>query len=94
MLFVWDQKKNSSNIKKHGVSFELAASVFDDPLHLSVLEYKSKGEERWTTLGSSATGKIFVVIHSYKETANDEIVRIISARQATRKEKKQYEEGI
>ena len=94
MLFEWDHKKSISNIKKHSISFELAASIFDDPLHLSVLDEKRHSEERWITLGQSATGELLVVIHTYKETLEHEIIRIISARKATKKETKQYEEGI
>ena len=94
MLFEWDRKKNVSNIKKHHISFELSASIFDDPLHLSVLDEKRHSEERWITLGQSATGELLVVIHTYKETLEHEIIRIISARKATKKETKQYEEGI
>jgi len=94
MLFEWGRKKNISNIKKHGASFELAASVFDDPFHLSVLDHKTHHEERWVTVGHCITEKILVVVHTYKEVANQEIIRIISARSATKKEKKQYEEGI
>lgn len=94
MLFEWNRKKNASNVKKHGISFELAASIFDDLLHLSVLDKKEHHEERWVTLGQSATGELLVVIHMYKETLEHEVVRIISARKATKKEKKQYEEGI
>ena len=94
MLFEWDHKKNISNIKKHHISFELAASIFDDPLHLSVPDEKGHTEERWITLGQSVTGELLVVIHTYKETLEHEVIRIISARKATKKEKKQYEEGI
>ncbi len=94
MLFEWDHKKNVSNIKKHRISFELGATIFDDHLHLSVLDEKGHTEERWITLGQSVTGELLVVIHTYKETVGHEIIRIISARKATKKEKKQYEEGI
>lgn len=65
MLFEWDHKKNVSNIKKHHISFELAVSIFDDPLHLSVLDEKRHIEERWITLGQSVTGELLVVIHTY-----------------------------
>ncbi len=94
MLFEWDHEKNVSNIQKHSISFELAASIFDDSFHLSVLDEKGHHEERWITLGQSATGGLLVVIHTYKETLEHEIIRIISARKATKKEKKQYEEGV
>lgn len=95
MLFVWDPEKAEQNIKKHRVSFEMAQTIFDDPLHLSILDSKSHGEERWVTIGKSAAIKTLVVVHAYKTPKGGlEIIRIISARKATRKEKKQYEEGI
>lgn len=94
MLFKWDQRKNSLNIKKHGISFELAASIFDDPLHLSILDKRNHQEERWITMGRAITDKILIVAHTYQEVERHEMIRIISARQATGKEKKQYEEGI
>jgi len=94
MLFEWDSEKNASNFKKHGISFEVAVMVFDDPLHLSVLDPKTYPEERWVTIGHVVTGATLVVVHVYKKLRGLEIIRIISARHATRKEKKQYEEGI
>jgi len=95
MLFEWDNHKAALNELKHGVSFELAQSVFDDPLHLSVLELKNVHEERWVTLGLAADSKTLVVVHTYKSVGHGiEIIRIISARPATKKERKQYEEGI
>lgn len=94
MLFEWDPNKNDSNVRKHKVSFELAATIFDDPLHLSVLDHKTHYEERWVTIGRVVTGATIVVVHIYKELRGLEIIRIISARYATRKEKKQYEERI
>ena len=95
MLFIWDPGKASSNLKKHGIAFELASSVLSDPFHLSILERKTKTEQRWVTVGRSADLSTLVVIHLYlEESAENEIVRIISARRATKKEKRQYEEGI
>ncbi|MBI4224012.1 MAG: BrnT family toxin [Deltaproteobacteria bacterium] len=95
MLFSWDSNKAQQNVKKHGVSFELAQTVFDDPLHLSILDFKSKIEERWVTIGMSAHVRTLVVVHAYRVTKNEEeIIRIISARKATRREVRQYEEGI
>lgn len=94
MLFSWDPTKASANIKKHGISFELAQTVFDDPLHASVLEKRHRGEERWITMGLAAGGHLLVVVHAYGVVDGTEMVRIISARKATRREKKQYEEGI
>lgn len=94
MLFYWDPIKAALNLKKHGISFELAQSVFDDPMHLSVVDGKSVFEERWITMGLSANKQSLVVVHTYKIIHAEEEVRIISARKATRKEKEQYEEGI
>lgn len=95
MLFTWDPEKAEQNIKKHGVSFEMAQTVFDDPLHLSILDSKAHSEERWATMGISVDTKTLVVVHTYKTIERgQEVVRIISARKATRKEAKQYEEGI
>lgn len=94
MLFIWDPLKAEANLKKHGVSFDLAVSVFNDPFHLSVTDGKSSGEERWVTIGLSADASTLIVIHLFKDTDSTEVIRIISARKATRKEKKQYEEGI
>ena len=94
MLFIWDPNKAAANVKKHGISFDLAVTVFNDPLHLSMLDGKERGEERWVTIGLAADSQSLVVIHLYNEVGNNEVVRIVSARKATRKEKKQYEEGI
>ncbi|MBI2339492.1 MAG: BrnT family toxin [Deltaproteobacteria bacterium] len=94
MLFSWDPAKAWVNVKKHGVSFELAQTVFDDPLHASVLDKRHHREERWVTLGLSAAAHILVVVHTYSVVKGTEMIRIISARKATRREKRQYEEGI
>lgn len=94
MNILWDPSKADINSKKHGISFELAATVFNDPHHLSVLDSKSKGEERWVTLGLASDQQTLVVVHTYIDEESLEIVRIISARKATRKERLNYEEGI
>lgn len=95
MLFAWDPEKAEQNIRKHGVSFELAQTVFDDPFHLSMMDDGKHDEERWVTLGRSADAKTLVVVHTYRIMENNhEVIRIISARRATRKEVRQYEEGI
>lgn len=95
MLFLWDPEKAEINVRKHGVSFEMAQTVFDDPLHLSILDSKRHDEERWITIGRSADNRTVVVVHTYGITEDQhEMIRIISARKATRKEVNQYEEGI
>lgn len=91
--FDWDETKNRRNRAKHGVWFEEAQSVFDDsrcrvfhdPEH-------SEEEDRFLILGMSSAARILVVVHCYRES--DSIIRIISARKATKREANYYEEGI
>lgn len=95
MLFEWDPEKAENNVKKHGVSFEIAQTVFDDPFHLSLLDAKHHDEERWVTIGRSVHDKTLVVVHTYCTIEHgQEFIRIISARKATRQEMRQYEERI
>lgn len=92
-FFDWDENKNRINLKKHGITFEEASSVFfddrailfDDPEH-------SINEDRFLLLGISETSKVCIVCHCYRES--DTVIRIISARQATRKEEERYVRGI
>ena len=91
IIFNWDNKKNSANVTKHGISFDEAKSVFYDD-HARILHDPdhSEDEERFLILGASEKLNILIVCHCYRE--NDEVIRIISARKATKNEKKQYEE--
>lgn len=93
--FAWDVAKATANRRKHGVSFELAATVFRDPLALSRYdEEHSEGAERWLTLGQVENGMLLVVSHAFEELSEQEArVRIISAREATAHERQQYESG-
>lgn len=92
MIFEWDSAKNKSNADKHGVSFKKAEEVFEDPLHLSILDERfSYFEERWITMGQTNDGDILVVAHLYVVEQEDEKIRIILARKATGTERKQYE---
>jgi uncharacterized protein len=93
--FEWDSRKALSNIKKHGISFEQAALVFLDPLAITVFdETHSSNEERWMTLGLNTNGDLLVVSHTYLQTDEDSsLIRIISARLATKQESKAYSEG-
>jgi uncharacterized protein len=93
MRFVWDETKNRANKAKHGISFETAKHVFDDPLHVSIPDRQEHGEERWATFGLVGLVVLLVVIHTYVEQNGEEIIRIISARKATRGERAHYEEG-
>jgi len=92
--WIWDSDKAASNRSKHGLSFETAALVFDDPLHASMLDPHPDGN-RWRTIGLVGS-VLLVVIHTWPEADSeaDEVVgRIISARKATARERKVYEEG-
>ncbi len=92
MIFTWDGKKNEENVQKHGVSFEQAQEVFYDPLHLSKLDKRfSYFEERWITVGSTSQSEIVVVANLFFNSDGEEVIRIISARIATARERKQYE---
>lgn len=90
---VWDDAKAQSNFLKHGVSFAQAATVILDPLALTVFDAEhSEAEERWFTLGQTSDGRLLAVAHTYQmlET-NITRVRLVSAREATRLERQQYE---
>lgn len=93
MLYEWDPGKDSINQQKHRVSFSEAREVFDDPLHVSLLDHRySYFEERWITLGQSKARKILVVANLFFNADGEEVVRIIFAREATSNERRQYEE--
>ena len=93
MLFEWDSRKNIINQFKHGISFEEAQEVFDDPLHLSFVDHRfTYFEERWITIGAAKDTKLMVVAHISFTATGEEVVRIISAREASTNERRQYEE--
>lgn len=91
--FEWDETKNRINRSKHGIWFEEAKSVFDDPESRVFLDLgHSEMEDRFVIIGTSASTRLLVVVHCYRES--ESIVRIISARKATKREIKFYEKGI
>ncbi len=93
MRFEWDEEKSISNLQKHGVSFEEAKEVFEDPFHISKLDHRfDYFEERWITLGRTKKDKILVVANMFFDENGEEIIRIISARKANQKERKFYEQ--
>jgi uncharacterized protein len=96
MRYEWDENKNERNLEKHGLSFETASLVFDDPNALSIPDRIENGEERWQTIGMIENIVIVMVAHTIKlETeSQEEIIRIISARKATRAERQEYEEAL
>ena len=90
MNFEWDENKARINQEKHGVSFDEAKTVFDDAVALQKFDPDhSESEDRFIMLGMSAVLRILVVCHCYR--ADDETIRIISARKATRNECSTYE---
>ena len=87
--FEWDENKNKINKKKHGISFEEAETVFYDVNALLIADPEhSQEEERFIILGLSYTANLLIVCHCYR--ASETVIRIISARKATKQEEKQY----
>ena len=88
--FEWDRKKAASNVDRHGISFKEAATIFADPLSDFFYDPDhSDNEDRYVSIGLSKFGNILVVVFTEK----NDIIRIISARKATKKERKHYEDG-
>lgn len=90
--FEWDPAKAQSNLHKHGISFETAVRVFADPLHLSEPDRVEDGEQRWQTIGTVDGMQLLLVAHLWMQDDGEELVRIISARPATRAERRSYEQ--
>lgn len=90
--FEWNPRKAKQNSRKHRISFERAATVFLDPRMLNIVDdAHSLDEERWVTLGLDRTGVLLVVCHTFRElTTASAMVRLISARRATREESELY----
>jgi uncharacterized DUF497 family protein len=89
LIIEWDEEKARQNARKHRVSFEEAATVFSDPLSLTIDDpLHSSKELRFVTVGQSSRGRLLVVAH----TERGDTIRIISARRATRSERNSYEE--
>ena len=90
MSFEWDEEKASANLEKHGVSFEEAQTVFDDPLYVDFYDPEHSYEEhRYIILGESHQGRLLLV--SYTERGG--VIRLISSRETTPAERRDYEEG-
>ena len=92
--FEWDPVKNRENLRKHGVRFETASLVFEDPWILSRKDsFHGGAEERYNALGEIAPGTVLFVVFTWRLREGDEIIRLISARAASRHERKTYEEA-
>jgi uncharacterized DUF497 family protein len=93
--FEWDEAKNLSNRRKHGVSFEEASQVFLDPLYVSVKERAEDGEQRWQKFGIINGVMLLMVAHTVREVWGEEgidVIRIITARRADSQERRRYED--
>ena len=91
--FEWDEDKARANLKKYHVSFEVAARVFLDPLALAYQDRIENGEHRWQTFGMVEGCLLLLVAHTVRHDEDGEVIRIISARRADKKEKKHYEKN-
>jgi uncharacterized DUF497 family protein len=88
--FEWDSDKANKNVEKHHVSFEEAATVFDDPMFITFIDDEhSADEERYITIGLSSRGRLLMLAHAERK----DHIRIISARRATKKEEQFYAEA-
>jgi uncharacterized protein len=96
--FEWDPGKAAINLRKHAISFDIAVRVFADPFALTEQVRIEGGEQRWQTLGIVDGYLLLVVAHTIRDGEEDgqpiEIIRIISARAADRKERRRYEQEI
>lgn len=92
--FEWDPSKAERNARKHGISFDLALRVFADPLAWSEQDRIEGGEQRWQTIGMVEGRLLLLVAHTWidDDEGSIEVIRIISAREATRRERRRYEE--
>jgi len=93
VIFDWDDKKNAANLRKHGIAFEDAALVFDDPFHISMPDRIVEGEQRWQTIGMAEGVLVMLLAHTLETGEEDHYVRLISARKAEPHERRRYEAG-
>lgn len=94
MRFEWDANKDRSNRIKYGISFTLAERAWSDPHLMTILDITSLDEERWLGIGRIGIETILVVVHTFRGSTEEEVIRIISARRATRGEKALYEKNL
>ena len=92
LRFEWDPVKAEANLRKHGVDFETAESAFYDPFAITDQDRIENGELRWRTLGMIGHMLLLFVAHTYRDKEGVDIVRIISARRATKAEWRRYED--
>ena len=90
--FEWDRRKDAANQAKHDVAFEDAVLVWSDPRHLVRFDRIENGEERWHALGLAGGLLLLLVVHTYPDE-EDTVIRIVSARRATKRERQAYDSG-
>lgn len=90
--FEWNPDKATANVRKHGVGFDLAALAFADPFALTEQDRIKGGEQRWQTLGMAHGVLLLLIAHTIRDDEEIEVIRIISARPATRPERRRYED--
>lgn len=93
MRFEWNAEKARTNLIKHGVAFEDAEAVWDDPFYVIVPDRFVDGEQRWHAFGVVGSVVLLVVVHTYPDPADEELIRIVGARKATSHERRRYEKG-
>jgi uncharacterized DUF497 family protein len=91
--FDWDDGKAARNLGKHGIDFDTASLVFDDPMHVMIQDREVDGEARWQTIGIAEGILLLLVAHTFEADDGDVVVRIISARKAEAQERRLYEDG-
>ena len=89
MLYEWDPDKAQRNREKHGTRFADAIAVLEDPFAITIPDDHAN-EERFVTIGEDAFGQVLIVVYTYRD---ETIIRIISARSATKRERRMYQEG-
>jgi uncharacterized DUF497 family protein len=93
LTFVWDSEKHRANVEKHGVTFEEAATTWLDPLAIETFDEDSPAaEDRWFRIGSSLRDALLVTWSTVRTRRGEEVIRMIGARRATRRERRLYEE--
>ncbi|MDK9718980.1 MAG: BrnT family toxin [Trichlorobacter sp.] len=91
MKFEWDTQKERQNIEKHKITFVDAGHVFADPWQLNLFdEDHSDDEDRWVVIGMIPDSSVLLVVHTIRISGNEQMVRIISARKATKRERETY----
>ena len=89
--FEWDPARDAMNQRKHGIAFRIATQVFRDPFHRSEVDRIEGGEYRWKTIGCVNDATFLLVAHTYRDGAQNTVVRIISARRADRSDRNRYD---